>query len=202
MSDDPNVPIQPEPAEQPAAEPAAAPDAAPAGPSAGEAWETVVVKLRELGDAVAAWTKAATDTPENRQHLDEVRSGVADMTRQASDAFSSVASSDFGRHMSENATQMGQAIGSTAHEVGQTAGPAVASAFAGLADMFGRAAHKVDQTVAAQAAHAPQPAAPAEPAEPAPAPATAEPAAPAPAPAPAAPEPPVAPTPPEGPASE
>ena len=182
MNDDPNAPIEPEPAEQPFAEPAAAADAAAAGPSAGEAWDVVVVKLRELGDAVAAWTKAATDTPENRQHLDEVRAGVTDMTRQASDAFSSVASSDFGRQMSEGATQMGQAIGGTAHEIGQAAAPAVASAFAGLADIFGRAAHKVDETVAAQAAAATQP--------------------PAPAPAPATPEQPVAPAPPENPAGE
>lgn len=194
MSDDSNVPGQPQPAEQSAAEPAAAPDAAPAGPSAGEAWEVVVVKLRELGEAVASWTKAATDTPENRRHIDEVRAGVTDMTRQASDAFSSVASSDLGRQMSEGATQMGQAIGGTAHEIGQTAGPAVASAFAGLADMFGRAAHKVDETVAAQAAQAPPQPASAE--TPAPTP------EPPPAPAPAAPEPPVARTPPEGPAGE
>jgi len=191
MSDDPNVPFQPEPAEPPVAEPAAAePDVAPAGPSAADAWDDVVLKLRELGEAMAAWTKAAADTPENRRHLDEVRAGVSDVARQANDAFSSVASSDFGRQVSESATQVGQAIGTTAHEVGQAAGPAVASAFAGLADMFGRAAHKVDETVAAQAAKAQQEA-----------PAPGEPAAPAPA-APAEPQPPVAPTPPEGPAGE
>ena len=51
MTDDPNVPIQPEPAEPAATEPAetAASEAPPAGPSAGEAWDEVVLRLREMG---------------------------------------------------------------------------------------------------------------------------------------------------------
>jgi hypothetical protein len=115
------------------------------GPSAREAWGDVVISLGDLGGAISAWAKAATDTPENRQHLEEVRSVVNDMARQASEAFSAVAESDFGRQVAEGATQVGSAIGSTAQGIGQAAAPHVASAFAGLADAFGRAAEKVGE---------------------------------------------------------
>ena len=136
------------PAEQTAAAPepqaaqaADAPAAAP-GPTPAEAWEDVRAALGVLGDALSAWAKAAADTPENRQHLDEVRSGVNDMARQANEAFSAVAGSDLGRQFSEGATQVGQAIGGSAQEFSQAAAPHVASAFAGLADAFGRVAEK------------------------------------------------------------
>ena len=145
----------------------------------------MVDRLRELGDAISIWTRAAADTPENRKHIEEVRSGVNEMSRQAGEAFSSVATSDFGRQVSEGATQVGQAIGETATEFGQAAAPHVASAFAGLADAFGRAAHKVEESVTTPAGP------PAPPEEPG-----------APAPAPAAPQPPVAPAPPEDPTGE
>jgi hypothetical protein len=185
MSDQPEVPIQPEPqsaepdvgAGMPeaepvvgaslGAEPAAAAEPQAAGPTAGEAWDAVVVKLRELSDAVTAWAKAAADTPENRQHVDEVRNGVNDMARQANEAFNNVSSSDFGRNMAEGATQMGSAIGEGAQEFGKAAAPHVATAFAGLADVFGRAAQKVGETVAPpqapnpDARQAPEPPAPA-----------------------------------------
>jgi hypothetical protein len=128
---------------------------APSGPTPNEAWADVVTQLGELGDALSAWAKAASDTPENRQHIDEVRSGVNDMARQASEAFSAVAGSDFGRQFSEGATQVGQAIGGTAQEFSQAAAPHVASAFAGLADVFGRAAQKVSEATSQHAAEPP-----------------------------------------------
>lgn len=156
MSDETDVPIQPEPDEPavgagpPEAERAAsaASETGRTGPSAGEAWAGVIVKLGELGDAISAWAKAAADTPENREHIDEVRAGVNDMAKQANEAFSTVASSDFGRQVAEGATQMGTTIGETAQEFGQAAAPHVASAFAGLANAFGRAAEKMGDAAA------------------------------------------------------
>ena len=139
-------------------------DAPPTGPSAAD-----------------AWTKAAADTPENRKHLEEVRSGVNEVARQANDAFSSVASGDVGRQISEGATQMGHAIGEGAQELGAAAAPHVASMFAGLADMFGHAAQKVGESVPPPAPSDAQASVGAEPAEPAPE-------------APVAPQPPVPPT--------
>jgi sulfite reductase alpha subunit-like flavoprotein len=196
MTDEPNVPIPPTQAE-PSTSPAEtnAPEAPEAGPTANEAWEDVVTRLRDLGEAISAWTKAAADTPENRKHLEEVRSGVNEIGRQTTQAFTSVTSGDFGRQVSEGATQVGQAIGDTAHEFGQAAAPVFASAFAGLSEAFGRAAQKVEESAAQRAE------APAEPAAEPQAQASAEPAAePNAAPAPSAPQPPVAPaTPPDGP---
>jgi hypothetical protein len=159
MSDESVNPTQPEPqpaepeigAGLPEAEPSAEPQPAeiPAssGPTAAEAWNDVVTKLSELSDAISAWAKAAADTPENRKHVDDVRNGVDDMARRANEAFASVSGSDFGRQFAEGASQMGSAIGESAQEFGAAAAPHVATAFAGLADVFGRAAQKVGETV-------------------------------------------------------
>ena len=143
-------PVEPpaEPATEPGAESAAGSSAPrPSGPTAGEAWEQVVRKLSELSDAISVWAKAAADTPENRRHVDDVRAGVNDMARQANEAFASVSGSDFGRQFAQGADQMGTAIGETASEFGAAAAPHVATAFAGLADVFGRAAQKVGESV-------------------------------------------------------
>ena len=45
--------------------------------------DEVVVALGGLGDALSQWAKAATDSPENRRHLDEIRTSVNDMARNA-----------------------------------------------------------------------------------------------------------------------
>jgi hypothetical protein len=137
-----------EPPVEPATEPAAESSAPrPSGPTAAEAWEQVVRKLSELSDAISVWAKAAADTPENRKHVDDVRAGVNDMARQANEAFASVSGSEFGRKFAQGADEMGTAIGEGASEFGAAAAPHVASAFAGLADVFGRAAQKVGESV-------------------------------------------------------
>lgn len=156
------APPEPETTASDASEPAA-PRQTP-----GEAWDDVVVRLGELGDALSAWAKAATDSPENRKHLDEVRTGVNDMARQASDAFAEMTGGEFGRSVSEGASNMGQAIGDSATEFGQAAAPHIASAFAGIADAFGRAAQKVGEASAPSSAPPTRPA-PEPPATPMPA---------------------------------
>ena len=181
MSDETGTPI---PEQPPAAAPdAAAPEAPPAppadGPEVAEAWREVVARMTDLGEAVTAWAKAAADNPENRRHLEEVRVGVNDMASKAGSAFSDM-SGDLGQQMAQGAQQAGQAIGDTAQKVSDAAAPHVASAFAGLADVFGRAAHRVDEAVKRQESGAQ--AAPAGESQPA-----AEPTATPPAPAPPAP---------------
>jgi len=163
---------------------AAAEPAEPSGPTPGEAWDSVVSALGTLGDALSTWAKAAADTPENRKHVDEVRNGVNEMARQAGEAFSAMADSDFGRQFAEGATQMGQSIGEGAQEFSQAAAPHVATAFAGLADVFGRAAQKVSEATTSRPAAeppsrpAPEPPAAEEAAVPAPAAASEQPVAP------------------------
>ena len=95
MSDDTAAEIQSETqpeagAGTPEAEPFTEAPSSPVGPTTAEAWAQVVNKLSELSDAIAAWAKAAADTPENRRHVDDVRAGVNDMARQANEAFASV----------------------------------------------------------------------------------------------------------------
>jgi hypothetical protein len=162
-----------------AADDAGAAASEPSGPSPSEAWDSVRTALGDLGDALSAWAKAATDSPENRKHLDELRAGVNDMASQANDAFASMASGDFGKQVSQGADEFGRAVSSSATEFGQAAAPHVASAFAGLADAFGRAAQKMGEAAAQPDAEpyprtAPQPPAAEAPAAPEPA-ATTEP---------------------------
>ncbi len=174
---EPAEPSDPTPPPADASEPAAA-DATP-GPSASEAWAEVVSRMGELSTAVAAWAKAAADNPENRRRLDEVKNGVNDMAKQADAAFAHVTSSDFGQQVKSGAEEAGAAIGDAAQKVSEAAAPHVATAFAGLAGMFGKAAEKVEEAAqrqrtaaepsaepAAEEAAAAEPAAPAEPSEP------------------------------------
>jgi len=126
-------------AEQSAAE------SAPEGRSAGDAWDGVVVAIGGLGDAISAWARAATDNPENRRHLDEVRGSVNDMAQKAGTMFSDVANSEFGQQVRQSADDAGQAFADTAQRVSEAAAPHVANAFAGLADVFGRAAQRAGE---------------------------------------------------------
>jgi hypothetical protein len=185
MTDDPTATPAPEPLpatesttpEPPTAETTAPePPAEDSGPSASEAWADVVARMSELGSAVAAWTRAAADNPENRRRLEDVRLGVNDMAKQADAAFQHVTSTDFGQQMKSGAEDAGAAIGDAAQKVSDAAAPHVATAFAGLASAFGRAAHKVEEAAARQKEPA---AAPSESAAPAPE-AAAPPAPPAP----------------------
>jgi hypothetical protein len=134
----------------PEASPAAGAPAEPrtAGPSAGEAWSSVIVAIADLGDAVAAWARAAADDPENRRHVEEVRASVNDMAKNADAAFSGMADTDFGKQVRKGADDAGQVFADTAQKMSDAAAPHVASAFAGLADVFGRAAQKAGEAAA------------------------------------------------------
>jgi hypothetical protein len=169
-----------EPVETPAEEPAAAPDAdsipvdpdaepAPPGPTATEAWDDVVSAIGDLGDAFAAWARAATDNPENRHHVDEIRASVNDMAKKADAVFADVASSDVGKQMRQGADDAGQAFADTAQKVSEAAAPHVATAFAGLADVFGRVAQRAGDAAKSPAGEPPTREAPEPPVQPQPA---------------------------------
>ena len=162
-----------DPTPTPAPEPTADvdPGAAPAPATATvDAWNDVVARMGELGLALSAWAKSAVDDPQNKQRLEQVKTGVNEMARQADVAFGKVTSSDFGQQVSQGAQQAGDAIGGAAQQVSDAASPHVATALSGLAGFFGQAAAKVDEAVnrdrsaekpAADSA-TPAPAAPAE----------------------------------------
>ena len=150
MADEPTTSSapEPEPAEQPG--PNAGPETDQASTTAGEAWAEVVTRMGELSDAVSAWARAAADNPENRRHLDDVRNGVNNVAKEAAAAFDSVTSTDFGQQVKSGAEEAGTAIGDAAQKVSDAAAPHVATAFAGLAGVFGRAAQKVEEAAARQ----------------------------------------------------
>lgn len=149
-------PPEPEATTPPAEEPTGAGAAgatapvseAAGGPNANEAWGDVLSAMSALGDAMSVWAKAAVNEPGNKQHLDDLRSGVNEMARQADAAISKVGETEFGRQVAQGASQAGEALGAVASELGQAAAPHVATAFASLAEVFGMAAERVGETVA------------------------------------------------------
>ncbi len=143
MSDEPTAPD--ESADETTAESSAEPSETSAGPSASDAWKDVVARMAEFGAAISRWAKSAADDPENRARLEQLKSGMNDIARKTDAAFSSAMDSDFGRQVQQGAEQAGKAIGDAAQEISQAAAPHVATAFAGLAEMFGKAAAKIDE---------------------------------------------------------
>lgn len=131
MSD--QIPVPPAP---PAPEP-------PAGPGVSEAWNDVVTKMNELGDAIAGWAKAAANDPENKRHLDEMKAGFDQLTSKASATVNEVAQSDIGQQVGDAANQAGAAVSQAA----EAAAPHVASAFGAIGAAFGRAAEKMEGAV-------------------------------------------------------
>lgn len=109
---------------------------------ASEAWKNVVVRMGEFGTAVAAWARTAADDPENRERLEQLQRGVDDVARKAESSFTHLKESGVG----QSAEQAAQAIGDAVVEVSKTAAPYVASAFSGLAEAFGRAAAKMEES--------------------------------------------------------
>jgi hypothetical protein len=155
-TDEPPTPEQD--AEAGTGEPAADPSSASASdPRPAEAWDDVLAKVTDLGDAISRWAKTAKDDPENRRKLDEVKAGMNDMARQAQTTFESIDETEFGKSVRQGAEETGRVLGDAAQRVSDAAAPHVAVIFAGLADAFGKAAASVDE----QARRASAPAGPA-----------------------------------------
>ena len=160
MSDDHNAEEIPPVSDSPGAEvaegqPEATEPTAAAGPTPGEAWYDVVDRMGELGKAISAWANAAANDPSARKHVEELRDGVNQMARQADQTLTTVVNSERGQQFVAGATQAGQAIGGAASDLGQAAAPHVATALAGIADAFGRAAQKVGEAAAPKASSEP-----------------------------------------------
>ena len=148
-------PVAPEPPMAPPVTPAEAPDAS--GPRAGDAWDDVMARMNDLGDAVMNWAKAATNDPSARQKLDQFRGGINDIGQKADAAFGP--GSDFGQHVKGGAEQAGAAFNDAAQQVTQAAAPHMRNAFTVIAEAFGKAAAKMDEVAQSRE----EPAAPATP---------------------------------------
>jgi ElaB/YqjD/DUF883 family membrane-anchored ribosome-binding protein len=139
---------------------------------AGAAWDDVVARLGDLGDAIAGWTKAAANSPENRRRVEELRANVNEMTGKAQATFAGAAD-DFGDQVRQGVSRAGQAIEETVQKVSAAAAPHVANALAELAYQFANAASKVEEAVKQRppSPKAPEPPTPPQPEAPADAPA-------------------------------
>ncbi|MGV8083872.1 MAG: hypothetical protein AB2L09_09625 [Coriobacteriia bacterium] len=117
-----------------------------AGVSAAEAWNEVVARLGELGDAISRWARTATRDPENRRKVEEVRTRVTEFAGRAEAAVSDT-SSDIAEQVKSGMAKAGQAIDETARRVSAATAPRVSNALAELSNQFARAAARVDQAI-------------------------------------------------------
>ena len=129
----------------------------PSGPGTGDAWNEVVARMNDLADAVSAWAKAAANEPDTKQKLDQMRGGINNIARKADAVADRVASSDPGRQFMDGAEQAGQALSDAAQQVSQSAAPHMRNAFAGISDVFGKAAARVDEATRRREQHASAP---------------------------------------------
>ena len=114
----------------------------PATPTVDKAWQEVLARMNELGDAMAKWAKVAGHEADTKQKLDQVHKDIAHMARQA-DAAVGHAGSEAGQYVGESAEQASQAFSDAAQRVREATEPHVRDAFAELSDAFGKAAGKM-----------------------------------------------------------
>jgi ElaB/YqjD/DUF883 family membrane-anchored ribosome-binding protein len=119
--------------------PPASKSKAQAALTASQAWQEVLARMSDLGDAMAQWTKVAAHEAGTKKKLDQVRAGVDDMAKKAN-ATLGHAESEFGQQMKEGAEQAGQAFGDATQRMRDATEPHVKMAFAELSDAFGKAA--------------------------------------------------------------
>lgn len=117
----------------------------PAPPTASQAWNKVLARMNDLGDAMAQWTKAAANEAGAKEKLDQVRASIGEMARSAETTLGDVESSEFGQQVRQGAEQAGQTFGEAAQRVRDATEPHVKSAFAELSDVFGEAAARMNE---------------------------------------------------------
>lgn len=127
------------------------------------AWEDVKRALDELGSSVAQWAASVKDDPENRRHIEELKTGINDLGDELGRIVDKAAQSDVGRTVGGAAQKAGDAIGDTARKVGTEAGPHVAAAFRSVAEGMRKAAESVESKVASADGPSPAPAPPVPP---------------------------------------
>jgi ElaB/YqjD/DUF883 family membrane-anchored ribosome-binding protein len=116
----------------------------PAKPTVDKAWQEVLARVSDLGDAMKEWAKVAGHEADTKQKLDQVRADIDDMARKA-DAALGHAGSEAGQYVGESAEQASRAFSDAARRVRKATEPHVRDAFAELSDAFGKAAGKMGE---------------------------------------------------------
>lgn len=119
--------------------PAASKSKTPVAPTASQAWQNVLARMSDLGDAMGQWTKVAASEADIKQKFEHVRAGINDIAQEAATALGH-AESESGQQVKEGIEQAAQAFGDAAQRVREATEPHVKDAFADLSDVFGKAA--------------------------------------------------------------
>jgi len=131
----------------------------PAAPTSTQAWQNVLARMSDLGDAVGQWTKVAANEADTKQKFEQVRADINDIAQKAAIALGQ-AESESGQQVKKGIEQAGQAFGDAAQRMRDATEPHVKSAFADLSDAFGKAAAKMGEPRPPQPKSAPTPAKP------------------------------------------
>lgn len=122
---------------------------APVAPTATQAWQNVLARMSDFGDALGQWTKMAAAEADTKQKFEQVRTGINDIAQKADTALGH-AESELGQHVKEGAEQARQAFGDAAQRMREATEPHVKDAFADLSDIFGKAAARMGEPSPAQ----------------------------------------------------
>ena len=121
----------------------------PAAPTASQAWQNVLARMSDLGDAMGQWTKAAANEADTKERLEQVRAGINDIAHKADTALG-YSESKLGQQVNKGAEQAGQAFGDAAQRMRAATEPHVKDAFADLSEIFGKAAERMGEPSPAQ----------------------------------------------------
>src|SRR5450759_3838366 len=116
----------------------------PAALTATQAWQNVLARMSDLGDAIGQWTKVAANEADTKQKFEQVRAGINDIAQKAATALGH-AESESGQQVKKGIEQAGQAFGGAAQRVREATEPHVKDAFADLSDIFGKAAARMGE---------------------------------------------------------
>jgi hypothetical protein len=117
----------------------------------GDAWEEVLERMSGLGDAVVRWSTAAAQDPDAQQKLADVRAGLDDIAQKALVAPGRVARGDLVGPVEDGAEQASRVMWETAQQAGEAVAPYLGIVLAGLSDILGRVAVKLDEAASSHA---------------------------------------------------
>ena len=121
----------------------------PAAPTSTQAWQNVLARMSDLGDALEQWTKMAANEADTKQKFERVRAGINNIAQKTAAAMGN-AESESGQQVKEGIEQVGEAFGDAAQRVREATEPHVKDAFADLSDIFGKAAERMGEPSPAQ----------------------------------------------------
>lgn len=117
--------------------------------ASAEAWQRVLDRFDELGEALGRWASAAVDDPENRERAEELKTRVEGVADRIGDAMDEATRTDVGHGVKDAATKAGDALKDFGGRFTGEVAPRMADAFEFAAERLRDAAEQMERSGAA-----------------------------------------------------